>query len=71
MRPLTHAQLGVPELTARLREIIPENQQPHVADLACKAAQYIPAHAALLRAYGRTSVNEALRRPDPDHGISG
>jgi hypothetical protein len=74
MRPLTHAQLGLlPELTVRLREIIPEHQQPHVEDLVRKVVQDIPARADLLRAYQRTSVTEVLAehyaRTTPPPGI--
>jgi hypothetical protein len=61
IRPLTGAQLDwLPELTARLYQILPKKQQPHVEDLAHKLAQDIPSQTDLLRAYQRTSVTEVL-----------
>ncbi|MFJ5695120.1 hypothetical protein ACIP9X_14900 [Arthrobacter sp. NPDC093125] len=65
MRPLTAAQLNrLPELTARLREIVPDNQQPHLEDLARNVAQDIPSRTDLIRAYQRTSVTEVLAKYD-------
>jgi hypothetical protein len=65
LRPLTDNQLGlIPELTARLRQIVPGNLQRHIEDLARKVAQDIPARADLLRAYQRTSVTEVLAEYD-------
>lgn len=65
MRPLTDAQAArLPELTARLREIVPEKQQQYIEDLARKIAQDIPSRTDLLRAYQRTSVTEVLAEYD-------
>lgn len=63
MRPLTDAQLArLPELTARLREILPAQHQPHAEDLARKVAQDIPSRTDLIRAYQRHVGDRSPRR---------